>query len=99
VLKITGVAEGKYDKLDLTFDDESKLSLNATNGKAITRAWGYETSAWLHKKVELAAGRTTFKGEPQETILLRPVTPATPAHEKSPARTPKPDISDDPIPF
>ena len=98
VLKIVRVAEGRYEKLDLTFDDGSKLSLNATNGRAIAKAWGYETSAWLHKQVELSVGMTTYKGEPQETVVLRTVSPATPAHERSPARPAKPDISDD-IPF
>jgi hypothetical protein len=96
VLTITNVAEGKYDKLDLTFDDESKLSLNATNGKTIARAWGYETAAWLRKQVELRVGITTYKGEPQDTILLRPISPATPAHEKALAKPPK---IDDDIPF
>ena len=75
VLTITNVAEGKYDKLDLTFDDGSKLSLNATNGKTIARAWGYETAAWLLKQVELRVGTTTYKGEPQDTILLKPLSP------------------------
>jgi hypothetical protein len=98
VLTITNVAEGKYDKLDLTFDDESKLSLNNTNGKTIAKTWGYETSAWIRKQVELRVGTTTFKGEPQETILLRPISPATPAGERALAKPTKPDISDD-IPF
>ena len=103
VLTITNVAEGKYDKLDLTLDDESKLSLNATNGKTIARAWGYETSAWIRKQVELRVGTTTYKGEPQDTILLRPISPATPAKVRSLARPSKPPTDpnpiDDDIPF
>jgi hypothetical protein len=96
VLTIVEVAEGKWDKLDLTFDDGSKLSLNATNGRAIARAWGYESNDWLGKQVELSVGFTTYKGEQQESILSRPLSPAIPASERKPP--PAPTI-DDEIPF
>jgi hypothetical protein len=38
-LTIVDIAEGKWKKLDLTFNDGSKLSLNKTNGRASARAW------------------------------------------------------------
>ena len=77
-LTITSVARGKFDKLDLTFDDQSRMGLNNTNGRAIARAWGFESNDWLDKRVELSVGFVTYKGEQQETIVLRPVSPATP---------------------
>jgi hypothetical protein len=63
VLTIVDVAEGRWDKLDLTFSDGSKLSLNNTNGWTIARAWGYESDDWIDKQVELSVGLTTYKGE------------------------------------
>jgi hypothetical protein len=97
VLTIVDVAEGKWDKLDLTFNDGSKLSLNNTNGRAIARAWGYESDDWIDKQVELSVGLTTYKGEQQESILLKPVTPATPSHALKPAKPPRPARKLDPL--
>jgi hypothetical protein len=97
-LTIVDVAPGKFDKLDLTFADGSKLSLNATNGKTLARAWGYESSAWLDKQVEARVGQVTFQGEPQKSILLKPVSPAMSARELALVKPAEPDPVDD-IPF
>lgn len=103
VLTIVDVAEGKWDKLDLTFSDGSKLSLNNTNARTIARAWGYESDDWIDKQVELSVGLTTYKGEQQESVLLKPITPATPANALKPVKLPKrtrqSDPIDDDIPF
>ena len=98
VLTIVGVAMGKFDKLDLTFADGSKMGLNATNGKTLARAWGYESEAWIDKQVEASVGSVMFKGEPQETILSRAISPAMTASELALVKPSEPDISDD-IPF
>jgi hypothetical protein len=87
VLTIANVAEGKFDKLDLTFDDGSKLGLNNTNGRKVARAWGYESDAWINKQVELSAGRITYKDEEQDTIVLTPISPAMPANEPALAKS------------
>ena len=102
-LTIVDIAEGKWEKLDLTFNDGSKLSLNKTNGQAIARAWGRESDNWIDKKVELSVGLTTYDGEQRESILLKPITPATPASALKPVKLPKQtrqsDQLDDNIPF
>jgi hypothetical protein len=103
VLTIVDVAEGKWQKPDLTFNNGSKLSLNKTNARTIARAWGYESDDWIDTQVELSVGLTTYNGEQQESILLNPITPATPANAPKPAKPPKPpqksDPLDDNIPF
>ena len=86
VLTIVDVAEGKWQKPDLTFNNGSKLSLNKTNARTIARAWGYESDDWIDTQVELSVGLTTYNGEQQESILLKPITPATPANVLKPAR-------------
>jgi hypothetical protein len=98
-LTIIDVALGKFDKLDLTFAEGSKLSLNTTNGKALAKAWGYESSAWLDKQVEARVGQVTFQGEAQKSILLKPVSPAMSAREIALARPADPTPIDDDIPF
>ena len=103
VLTIVDVAEGKWEKPDLTFDNGSKLSLNKTNALTIARAWGDESDDWIDKQVELSAGLTTYNGEQQKSILLKPIRPATPANALKPVKLPKPpqksDPLDDDIPF
>ena len=103
MLTIVDVVKGNYNKLDLTFNDATKLSLNTTNGQAIVRAWGDESDDWIDKQVELSVGLTTYQGEQQESVLLKPITPATPANALKPVKLPKPtrqsDELDDNIPF
>jgi hypothetical protein len=103
VLTIVDVAEGKWEKPDLTFNNGWKLSLNKTNARTIARAWGYESDDWIDKPVELSVGLTTYQGEQQESVLLKPITPATPANALKPVKLPKPtrqsDELDDNIPF
>jgi hypothetical protein len=97
-LTIANVALGKWDKLDLTFADGSKLSLNATNGRALAKAWGYESSSWIDKLVEARVGTIPFDGKDQPSILLKPVSPAMSARELALVKPAEPDLSDD-IPF
>ena len=102
-LTIVDIAKGQWKKLDLTFNDGSKLSLNKTNGQAIARAWGRESDNWIDKEVELSVGLTTYGGEPKDSVLLKPITPATPTSALKPVKLPKPprksDPLDDNIPF
>lgn len=92
-MRIVDVSEGRFDKPDLTFDDGSKLGCNATNGRVLAKAWGFDSDDWIDKEVELAVGETEYQGRTQETILIRPISP--PVENKAP---PKPDL-DDAIPF
>ena len=96
-LKIADVAEGRFNKPDLHFDDGTILSLNATNGRTLTRAYGAESDDWVGKQVELSLGEIQYQGKPQEAVLVKPVSP--PIENKAPAKaSPKRDFNDD-VPF
>ena len=94
---ITSVEEGKYDKLDLTFESEEKLSLNNTNLKTLQNAYGFETDGWPGKEVKLVVGELTFANKPVESVLLTPITP--PNKGKKSARNRNQEPVDDNIPF
>ena len=100
------IVEGKFDKPDLVFDDGTRLSLNVTNTRILARAYGTDTANWIDKEVELYVGETEYEGEPQESILIKPISPAVEKKRRqdgaTPARRirrgPANDIDDD-IPF
>ena len=92
--KIVDVSEGRYDKPDLTFDDGTRLGCNATNGRALARAYGFDSNDWVGKEVELVVGEIQYQGKPQEAILVKPISP--PIENKAP---PKRDDDLDSIPF
>ena len=93
-VRITDVSEGRFDKPDLTFDDGTRLSCNTTNGRVLTRAYGFESDDWIDKEVELVVGEIQYQGKPQEAILIKPISP--PIESKAP---PKCDDPNDSIPF
>jgi hypothetical protein len=93
---IVAVAPNKYDKLDLTFEDGSKIGLNATNGRILAKAWGWDSDALIDKQVELSVGTVPYDGKDVESIKLRPVTVATPVNERVIPKRPDPDED---IPF
>jgi hypothetical protein len=95
---ITDISEGKYDKPDIDFDDGTRLSLNATNSRVLARAFGYDSDDWIGKRIELALGEVEFKGQMQESIIVRPISPA-PAERKAPPAPPKRRELDDDIGF
>jgi len=103
---IKSVVEGKFDKPDLVFDDGTRLSISATNTRILARAYGTDTANWIDKEVELYVGETEYEGEPQESILIKPISPAVEKKRRqdgaTPARRirrgPANDIDDD-IPF
>jgi hypothetical protein len=74
-VKITDVSEGQFGKPNVTFHDGARLSLNATNCRAVAREYGLETDAWIDQELELYVGETKFNGEPQETISAKPISP------------------------
>jgi hypothetical protein len=88
-LTITDVSEGQFGKPNLTFHDGTKLSLNATNNRALGRAYGMESDDWLAREVELYIGEIPYGGEPQEAIRVKPMSP--PIENKVP---PKPEFDD-----
>jgi|SRR5262249_6693852 len=97
-VRIADVREGKFEKPDLTFDDGTRLSVNATNGRALARAYGFESDDWVDKEVELVVGELEYQGKAQEAILIKPITP--PLEKKTPPKhnNSGDDMSDE-IPF
>ena len=94
---IDSVADGSFGKPVAKFTDGSLLSINATNAKTLIRAYGEESDDWVDQVVELYIGQTQFKGQPTDSILVRPVSPDLPISKRTP---PKPaDDIDDSIPF
>lgn len=88
---IVDVTEGLYDRPDLSFDDGTTLSCNVTNARALARAYGWESDDWKGKEVELAVGEIPYQGKPQESILVKPISP--PIENKAPPKPrPKPDF-------
>jgi hypothetical protein len=102
--KIVEVSLGQYDKLDLEFDDGSKMSVNATNGRTLINAYGADSDGWVDKEVELGPGQVKYNGKMQDSIIIRPISPPLEKSERKvvplkpavPAQ--RPDM-DDEIPF
>jgi hypothetical protein len=94
---ITNVQIGKFDKINLGFNDGSRLSCNTTNCRALARAYGTESDAWVGQEVELFVGLVEFQGREQEAILVRPVSP--PLEKKPAPKKLKPDFDDEEIPL
>jgi hypothetical protein len=97
MLTIVDVVKGNYNKLDLTFNDATKLSLNTTNRQAIVRAWGDESDDWIDKQVELSVGLTTYKGEQHESIRVKPISSPIPLSERKALKLVKPTQKSDPL--
>jgi hypothetical protein len=72
---IASVVEGKFDKLDLVFDDGTQLSLNVTNTRILARAYGTDAADWIGKEVELNVGEIEYQGKLQESIIVKPISP------------------------
>jgi hypothetical protein len=104
LMTIAGAKEGQYDKPNLHFETGDILSLNATNRKTLMRAYGPTSNTWIGKQVELMLGQTMFQGAPQDSVIVRPISPALTATEIAAAGAAAPKTSgtdkmDDEIPF
>jgi hypothetical protein len=99
-MQIAAVNTGKYDKLNLVFETGDTLSLNATNTKILSRAYGFDTDLWPGKEIELFLGEVEFQKKVQPAVLIRPISPPVAAAEKA-AAAKKLDNTDfdDEIPF
>ena len=75
---IIDITEGRFGKPDLTFDDGTKLSVNKTNARILTRAYGTDGDEWVNKRIELVVGTIPDReGRPQESILVEPISKST----------------------
>lgn len=70
---IVDVVEGKFDRPNVKFASGDMVSVNATNGRALMRAFGLETGAWIGREVELYIGQLEYQGEVQDGVRIRSV--------------------------
>jgi hypothetical protein len=99
---IASVRPGKFERPDCQFQDDTILSLNATNIRLLANAWGTESGDWVGKEVELYVGKTMYQGASRDSVLVRPISPPIPHHERT-KPAPRPSAGrlplDDDIPF
>lgn len=99
---IASVRPGKFERPDCQFQDDTILSLNATNVRLLANAWGTESGDWVGKEVELYVGKTTYQGASRDSVLVKPISPPIPLHERT-KPAPRPPAGrapmDDEIPF
>lgn len=96
--KIVAVEMGQFDKPVITFDDGRKLSLNATNTRALCRDYGSESTNWIGQDVELFFGQLEYQGRLQDSVLVRPISQAIGKNAPPKPRKPGGDM-DGSIPF
>jgi hypothetical protein len=73
--QIAVIKNGKFDKPDLVFETGDILSLNATNTKALSRAYGPNSKDWVGRIIEMFMGEVEFQGKMQPAVLVRPLSP------------------------
>lgn len=87
---------GGEQKVVLSFTDGSKdLILNKTNGRAIAKALGDETSAWPGKDIILVATQVDFRGDMVDAIRVRAAPAARPARPAPAVEAEEPPFDDD----
>jgi hypothetical protein len=91
---ISEVRPGKFEKANLVFESGASLSLNATNTRTLTRAYGPNSLDWHGKEVELYAGEVEFQNKPLDAVLVRPISPALKPSERTKS---EPEFGDDPV--
>ena len=96
---IVNVEDGQYDRLVVTFDDGTCLSLNKTNVRTLIRAYGKDDQNWIGQRVELSQDTVNTKDGARDIVLLTPLgTPAMDKLKIKPQR-PRSDDLDDEVPF
>jgi hypothetical protein len=95
--QIAVVKEAQYDKPNLVFESGAILSLNATNVKILTKAYGTESDKWLGKTIKRFLGVIQYGGTDHEAVLVEPISPPIKKAKKD-DKKPSGDM-DDEIPF
>jgi hypothetical protein len=98
--QIAAVREGKYDKADLILESGDVLSLNATNTKALIRAYGTNSDYWISKMIEMFLGQLKYNGTYNDAVLVKAISPPLTATEtdKAADQDKLPPLNDE-IPF
>lgn len=97
----------KFDVPVLVFESGDEMLAFASSGRALAKAYGYESDDWRGHVVELSLGSYVDKkdGETKETIVLKAITPRDGSsngglQRTDPAKLPKSkDDLDETIPF
>jgi hypothetical protein len=86
---------GGETKVVLSFTNGAKaLILNKTNGKAIAKALGNETTTWRGKDIMLVPAQVDFRGDIVDAIRIRPA-PARSPQSPEPPPSEAPDFETD----
>jgi hypothetical protein len=93
---IEAIKDGPFDKPVASLSDGSALQLNVSNTRTLIRTWGKNSEDWLGREIELEIDQVDFKGEPTDSIVVRPISAAIPISER---KTPSAPEIDDDIPF
>jgi hypothetical protein len=101
--QIAVVKEGNWDKPNVVLESGDVLSLNATNIKTLTRAYGTESDYWIGKMIRLFLGEIEYQGSPREAVLVEaispPIKPVNAAKAPDQKKPPSFDEMSDEIPF
>jgi len=95
---IEAVEDGPFDKPVAVLSDGSSVQLNITNTRTLIKAWGRDSAAWVGREVKLSIEQVDYKGEPTDSIVVRPISAAIPIGERKPpppAEEPPPPTDDD----
>ena len=93
-MQIAAIKKGRYDKPDVVFDSGETLSLNSTNTRILVRKYGPDSEDWIGKEVELRLGQVPFGGQLQDSVVVKPISPASVADKGKGT-----DDLDDEMPF
>ena len=97
----------KYGCPVLEFASGDQFSLNATNTKILSKAWGFESDDWIGLELELSLGHyNDWHTDPpteKETVVVRAISTRQPSSSDGgaplPAPRPRREPLDDEIPF
>jgi hypothetical protein len=98
------IAEGDFGKPNATFSDGSILSLNKTATLALAKVYGWDSSGWTGRSIEIFEGEVMVKGTPKPAIAVRPLdakaeAAASPRVTAVPTRPRAGGDMDDELPF
>jgi hypothetical protein len=97
---IIKVSEGNYGRPELLLSTGQRFSVNATNVKTLISAYGEDDADWIGMLIELVSGFTKFKGEDQESVLVKAISPGKPLAKRTVSKPERSDVEmDDEIPF
>jgi hypothetical protein len=93
-MQIAAIKEGQFEKPDMVFESGEVLSLNATNTRILMHEYGRDSADWIGKEVELRLGQVPFGGQLQDSVVVKPISPASVADKGKGT-----DDLDDEMPF